>query len=70
MRDELLLYDLSDSPFCAKARICLQVKGLAYRRITLTVKNRKELQAANPLAKPGTAPRCQCPDFSQRHWLP
>src|SRR5436190_516775 len=51
MRDELLLYDLSDSPFCAKARICLQVKGLAYRRITLTVANRKELRAANPLAK-------------------
>ena len=51
MRDELLLYDLSDSPFCAKARICLQMKGLAYRRITLTVKNRKELQAVNPLAK-------------------
>jgi glutathione S-transferase len=51
MRDELLLYDLTDSPFCAKVRICLQVKGLAYRRITLTVNNRKELRAANPLGK-------------------
>ena len=51
MRDELLLYDVTDSPFCAKVRVCLQVKGLAYRRITLTVSNRKELRAANPLGK-------------------
>ena len=51
MRDELLLYDLTDSPFCAKVRVCLQVKGLAYRRITLTVANRKELRQANPLGK-------------------
>jgi glutathione S-transferase len=51
MRDELLLYDLTDSPFCAKVRICLQVKGLAYRRITLTLGTRKELRQANPLGK-------------------
>ena len=51
MRDELLLYDLTDSPFCAKVRICLQVKGLAYRRITLTVGRLRELREANPLRK-------------------
>jgi len=51
MRDELLLYDLTDSPFCAKVRICLQVKGVPYRRITQTLGNRKELRQANPLAK-------------------
>ena len=51
MRDELLLYDLTDSPFCAKARICLQVKGIPYRRITLTVGRLRELREANPLRK-------------------
>lgn len=30
---EALLVDLRDSPACAKARICLQLKGLAYRRV-------------------------------------
>ena len=51
MRDEPLLYDLTDSPFCAKARICLQVKGVPYRRVTLTVAARRELRQLNPLAK-------------------
>ena len=51
MRDELLLYDLTDSPFCAKVRICLQVKGIPYRRITLTVGRLRELREANPLRK-------------------
>ncbi len=51
MRDEPLLYDLTDSPFCAKARICLQVKGVAYRRVTLTMKKLRELRRLNPLAK-------------------
>ncbi len=51
MRDEPLLYDLADSPFCLKARICLQVKGVAYRRVVLTPGRRRELRALNPLAK-------------------
>jgi len=51
MRDELLLYDLTDSPFCAKARICLQMKGLPYRRVTLTLRMRRELFRLNPLGK-------------------
>ena len=51
MQDEPLLYDLTDSPFCAKARICLQVKGIAYRRVTLTVSRMRELRRVNPLGK-------------------
>jgi glutathione S-transferase len=51
MRDEVLLYDLSDSPFCLKARICLQVKGVAFRRVALTLGRRRELRQLNPLAK-------------------
>lgn len=51
MRDELLLYDLTDSPFCAKARMCLQVKGVPYRRVTLTLAKRRELRQLNPLGK-------------------
>ena len=51
MRDEPLLYDLTDSPFCAKARMCLQVKGIPYRRITLTVGKLRELRQVNPLGK-------------------
>jgi glutathione S-transferase len=51
MRDEPLLYDLTDSPFCAKARICLQVKGVPYRRITLTTAKLRELRQVNPLGK-------------------
>jgi glutathione S-transferase len=51
MRDELLLYDLTDSPFCAKVRMCFQVKGIPYRRVTLTLRKRRELRALNPLGK-------------------
>jgi glutathione S-transferase len=51
MRDEPLLYDLSDSPFCAKARICLQMKGVSYRRVTLTRKTLRDLKQLNPLGK-------------------
>jgi len=51
MRDEPLLYDLTDSPFCAKARMCLQVKGIPYRRVTLTVGKLRELRQVNPLGK-------------------
>jgi len=51
MHDEPLLYDLTDSPFCAKVRICLQVKGIAYRRVTLTVGKLRELKQLNPLGK-------------------
>jgi glutathione S-transferase len=51
MRDEPILYDLTDSPFCAKARICLQVKGVAYRRMTLTARKLRELRELNPLGK-------------------
>lgn len=51
MRDEPILYDLSDSPFCAKVRICLQVKGVPYRRMTLTMAKLRELRQLNPLGK-------------------
>lgn len=51
MRDDILLHDLTDSPFCAKVRICLNVKGVPYRRVTLTLRNRKALRQANPLGK-------------------
>jgi glutathione S-transferase len=51
MRDEPLLYDVTDSPFCAKARICLQMKGVSYRRVTLTRKTRRDLLQLNPLGK-------------------
>ena len=51
MRDELLLYDLTDSPFCAKVRICLQVKGVPYRRLPLTVGTLRQLRRLNPLGK-------------------
>src|SRR6059036_2402979 len=48
---EILLYDLTDSPFCLKARICLQLKGVPFRRVTLTLGRRRELQRLNPLGK-------------------
>jgi glutathione S-transferase len=51
MPDEALLYDLSDSPFCLKARICLQLKGVPFRRVTLTVGRLRELRRLNPLGK-------------------
>src|SRR5689334_8153295 len=49
--DEVLLYDLDDSPFCLKARICLQLKGVPFRRVTVTIGRRRELQRLNPLGK-------------------
>ncbi|HJQ82646.1 MAG TPA: glutathione S-transferase family protein [Candidatus Binatia bacterium] len=51
MLDETLLYDLSDSPFCLKARICLQLKGVPFRRVTVTLGRRAELRRLNPLGK-------------------
>jgi glutathione S-transferase len=51
MLDEALLYDHSDSPFCLKARICLQVKEVPFRRVTVTLGRRRELRRLNPLGK-------------------
>ncbi len=51
MVDEPLLYDLTDSPFCMKARICLNLKGIPFRRVTLTVDRRRELARLNPLGQ-------------------
>jgi len=51
MSEELLLYDLTDSPFCAKARICLQLKGVSYRRVTLTIRRLREVRRLNPLGQ-------------------
>lgn len=51
MLDEVLLYDHSDSPFCLKARICLQLKGVPFRRVTVTLGRRRELRRLNPLGK-------------------
>jgi glutathione S-transferase len=48
MTDEALLYDVSDSPFCIKARICLQLKEVPYRRVTVTVARAVELRRLNP----------------------
>jgi len=49
--DELLLYDLTDSPFCMKARICLHLKAVPFRCVTLTLGRRRELRRLNPLGK-------------------
>jgi len=49
MPAETLLHDLSDSPACAKARICLTLKGVPFRRMTLTVRGLRRLRALNPL---------------------
>lgn len=51
MRDEPLLYDLTDSPFCAKVRMCLQLKGVSYRRVTLAAGKLGTLKDMNPLGK-------------------
>ena len=48
MLDEILLYDHSDSPFCLKARICLRLKGVPFRRVTVTAGRRRELRRLNP----------------------
>jgi glutathione S-transferase len=49
--DELLLYDLTDSPFCLKARICLHWKAVPFRRVTLTVGRLRQLRRLNPLGQ-------------------
>jgi glutathione S-transferase len=49
--DEVLLYDHSDSPFCLKARVCLQLKGVPFRRVTVTLGRARELRRLNPLGK-------------------
>ena len=51
MIDEALLYDRTDSPFCIKARICLHLKGVPFRRVPLTLARRRELRRLNPLCK-------------------
>lgn len=51
MASEALLYDLTDSPFCMKARICLQLKGVPFRRVTRTVDRLPELRRLNPLGQ-------------------
>lgn len=51
MADEALLWDLTDSPYCAKARMCLQLKGVPFRRVTLTVRQLRTLRALNPAGK-------------------
>lgn len=48
MLDEVLLYELTDSPFCIKARICLNVKGVPFRRVPLTIGRLRELRRLNP----------------------
>ena len=37
MAREVLLYDLQHAPACAKVRICLQVKGVSYRRVAPSI---------------------------------
>jgi glutathione S-transferase len=51
MLDELLLYDASDSPFCLKARICLHLKGVPFRRVPVTLRRLRELRRLNPLGQ-------------------
>lgn len=51
MLDEILLWDLTDSPYCRKARICLAWKGVPYRRVTLTLGGRSALRRLNPLGR-------------------
>jgi glutathione S-transferase len=51
MAAEALLHDLTDSPFCAKARICLTVKGVSFRRLTLTLRGLRRLRTLNPLGR-------------------
>ena len=51
MPPETLLHDLTDSPSCAKARICLMLKGVAFRRMTLTLRGLRRLRLLNPLGQ-------------------
>jgi glutathione S-transferase len=46
--DEPLLYEPTDSPFGLKVRMCLQLKGIAFRRVTVTVGRRRELGRLGP----------------------
>jgi glutathione S-transferase len=46
--DEILLYDLTDSPFCLKARLCLQLKGVSFRRVSVTLGRLRELKRLSP----------------------
>lgn len=48
MAHEALLYDVSDSPFCIKARMCLQLKDVPYRRVTVGIDRLAELRRLNP----------------------
>jgi len=51
LREEILLYDLNDSPFCLKIRICLNVKGVPFRRVALTVRRLRDVRRLNPFGK-------------------
>src|SRR5262249_56506882 len=51
MHAETLLHDLTDSPSCTKARICLTVKGVTFRRLTLTLPGLRRLRLPNPLGR-------------------
>ena len=51
MAASLRLYDLTDSPFCLKIRICLNLKKAAYDRIPLTFGRIRGLRRLNPLGK-------------------
>jgi glutathione S-transferase len=51
MLDEVLLYELTDSPFCIKARICLNWKRVPFRRVPVTIGRLGELRRLNPLRK-------------------
>jgi len=49
--DEILLYDLTESPLCLKVRICLHLKGVPFRRVTLTLGRRRELRRLSPMGQ-------------------
>ena len=51
MLDENLLYENSDSPACLKARICLNLKGVPFRRVPVTLGRARDLRRLNPLRK-------------------
>lgn len=51
MSEHYRLYDLLDSPFCLKARICLSLKRVPYERISLSLSRRNELKRLSPPAK-------------------
>ena len=51
MHAETLLHDLTDSPSCTKARICLTLKGVSFRRLTLTLHGLRRLRLLNPLGR-------------------